>query len=140
MFEPRVLDAMKDAWKEEQLKIYMHRGEYDQAVGVLSAMRYPNVRFEGGEVLEIAAELEEQYPDRILAFYLSGLPRLNQNATRETYARWAKIVAKVRHMWVDVLKAPTKWDTFARQLKAANLRRSAFHEEFAKVVPGWNEL
>jgi len=140
VFEPRVLDAMKDAWKEEQLKIYMHRGEYDQAVGVLSAMHYPNVRFEGGEVLKIAAELEEQYPDRILAFYLSGLPRLNQNATRETYARWAKIVAKVRHVWVDVLTAPAKWATFARQLKAANLRRSAFHEEFAKVVPGWNEL
>jgi len=140
VFEPRVLDAMKEAWNEEQLKIYIHRGESDQAVGVLSGMRYPNIRFEGAEVLRIAAELEEQYPDRILAFYLSGLPRLHQNATRETYARWAKIVGKVRHMWVDVLKAPTKWDTFARQLKAANVRRSAFHEEFAKVVPGWNQL
>jgi hypothetical protein len=140
VFEPRVLDAMKDAWKEEQLKIFMHRGDYDQAVGVLCAMRYPNVRVEGAEVLKIAAALEEKYPDRILTFYLSGLPKLYQNATRETYARWVSIVAKVRHMWVDALKTPTKWDTFARQLKAANLRRSAFQAELAKVVPGWSQL
>ena len=140
VFEPHVLGAMKDAWKEEQLKIFMYRGDYDQAVGVLSAMRYPNARFEVADVLKTAAALEKKYPDRILAFYLSGLPRRYQNATRETYARWANIVAKVRHMWVDVLKAPAKWDTFGRQLKVANLRRSAFQAEFAKIVPEWHQL
>jgi hypothetical protein len=59
---------------------------------------------------------------------------------RETYAQKAKIAQRVRHMWLDVIKTPAKWEAFARQIKAANLKRPAFQEEFAKLLPGWNAM
>ena len=84
--------------------------------------------------------METKYPDKILAFYRLGLGKLNRNATRETYARWAKIAKKIRHMWVDVIKDPQQWAIFAKKAKQANSRRPALQEEFSKAIPGWREL
>ena len=47
---------------------------------------------------------------------------------------------KVRHVWVDVLQQPEKWEAFARPLKLANKNRPAFQEEFTRAVPGWKTL
>jgi hypothetical protein len=58
----------------------------------------------------------------------------------ETYACWAKIANKLRHMWCDVIKDPEQWLAFARKVKQANRRRPAFQAEFAKTIPGWNKL
>jgi hypothetical protein len=139
-FESRMLAATARAWPEERLKIYMHREEYDQAIRVLSTMRYPESRYDGDDSLKIAAQLEERYPDQVLAFYISGLGNLNQNAQRETYAQKARVAQKVRHMWLDVLKRPDKWQAWAKRIKTLNSKRPAFQEEFAKVVPDWNTL
>lgn len=139
-YEPKLLAAVEKAWKEERLKIHMHRGEFDRVMSILSAMRYPDSRYGGEDLLKIAAQLEERYPEQILQFYMSGLGRLDQSMQRETYAQKAKIAQRVRHMWLDVIKAPEKWEAFAKQIKAANLKRPAFQEEFAKAIPGWTEL
>ena len=139
-YEPKMLAAVERARPQERLKVHMHREEYDQAINILSKMRYPDDRFGGDDLLKIAARLEERYPDQILAFYMSGLGKLNQSMQRETYAQKAKIAQKVRYMWLDVIKAPEKWEAFARQVKTANLKRPAFQEEFAKLLPGWNAM
>ena len=139
-YETKVVAALEDARQAERLKIYMHRKEHGRAVDILSAMRHPDTRCGGGDLLKIAVQLETKYPDKVLAFYQSGLRGLNQNATRETYARWAKVVKKLRHMWIDVIKNPEQWTAFARKVKQANHRRPAFQEEFAKAIPGWKTL
>lgn len=139
-FEPRMLAATAQASSEERLKIHMHRQEYDQAIRVLSTLRYPDSRYGGDDPLKIAAQLEEKYPDQVLAFYMSGLGNLNQNAQREIYAHKARVARKVCHMWVDVIKKPDKWEAWAKRVKTLNLRRPAFQDEFAKVVPDWNRL
>ena len=139
-YESQMVAALDDTPKGERLKIHMHRKEYDQAVDILSAMRYPDTRYGDGDLLKTAAQLETKYPEKILAFYRLGLGKLNQNATRETYARWANIAKKIRHMWVDVIKDPQQWATFAKKAKQANCRRPAFQEEFSKAIPGWKEL
>jgi len=140
VYESRVLAAIEGAWRAEQLKIYVHRKDYDRAMTILSTMEYPDDCLGGSEVFRIAAGLEKKYPEQVLAFYLSGLPECPHNPTRKTYARWAQAARRARHMWVDVLGKPTKWETFAKQLKSANLRRPTFQQEFAKVVPGWSQL
>jgi len=140
IYEPRMLAAIGRAWQEEQLKIRMDRGEFDLAVCILSKMRYPYGTYGGGTLLEIAAELETRYPTQILAFYMSGLGSLDQTYPRKTYVSKAVVARKVRHMWIDVLKEPAQWEAFARQVREKNLKRSAFQEEFAKVVPGWDAL
>jgi len=140
VFEARMLAATARASPEERLKICMEREDYGQAVRVLSTMGYPDSRYDGDDSLTIAAQLEERYPDQVLAFYMSGLGNLNQNAQRETYAQKARVAQKVRHMWLDVLKRPDKWQAWAKRIKMLNSKRPAFQEEFAKVVPDWNTL
>ena len=137
-YEPQMLAAVEDAWETERLKIHMTRKEYDRAVAMLSAMRYPDLT--DSDILRVARQLEKKYPDKILAFYMSGLGNLDRSCQRKTYTRKAKVALKVRHIWLDVIKEPAKWESFARKVKAANLRRPAFQQEFARAIPDWQTL
>jgi len=138
--EPKILAQLDHAWASEQLKILMHRKEYEQAVSVLLKEKYPSYAWESADELRTAKQLETRFPEQILTYYLTGLGNLKSNATRKGYAERAKVMLKVRHMLVDVLKDESRWKTFAGKVKHDNLRRPAFQEEFAKVVPGWREL
>ena len=139
-YEPRLLKELKKAWDVERLKIHIFRKEYDKAITLLTKTRYPETRYGESETLKIATKLEQKYPEEILSFYMSGLGNLNYTFDRKTYAGKALVMAKVRHMWVDVMKTPEKWENFGRKVKEMNLKRTAFQEEFAKVLPGWKNL
>lgn len=139
-YEARILKKLEKAWEDERLKIHMVRKEYGQAIKILTRTRYPDTRFGGNDVLKVAAKLEGKYPEDILAFYISGLGNLNRSHTRKTYAERAAVMVKVRHMWVDVMGTPERWDKFAKEVKNANQKRPAFQEEFARMLPGWKGL
>ncbi len=140
LFEPKIVLQLKQAGRSERLKIRMHRREYDQAVALLSKGRYPMSAWDGDYEIQVAKKLEKDYPEEILKYYLSGLGHLNRNDQRKEYARKAKVMAKVRHVLVEVLDDKPRWEKFARKVKQDNLRRSAFQQEFADAVPGWREL
>jgi hypothetical protein len=76
----------------------------------------------------------------ILAFYISGIGNLNRSQTRKIYAEKAEVMVRVRHMWVDVMGTPDRWDKFAKKVKIANQKRPAFQEEFGRKLPGWKSL
>jgi len=139
-YEPRLLKELDKAWDAERLKIYLYRKEYDQAMTLLKKSRYPDTSYGESEILKTAAKLEQMYPVEILSFYMTGLGNLNYSFDRKTYARRALVVAKLRHMWVDVMKTPEKWEKFGRKVKEMNLKRPAFQEVFSKVLPGWESL
>ncbi len=140
LYETKILEKMDAAWVSEQLKIYMHRKEYKQAVGILAEEKYPTHSWDGTEELKAAKKLESRFPEMILKYYLSGLGNLNMNATRKEYARKAKVMAKVRHMYVDIMNNDEQWQAFASKVKNSNIRRPAFQEEFSRAVPGWNNI
>ena len=139
-FEPNVLAHLKDAWRTEQLKIRMHRKEYDEAVAILTKGRYPTMDWDAGGEIQTAKKLEKRYPEKILKYYLSGLGNLTVNATRKEYARRANVMTKVRRLFVEVIGDETRWEKFAAKVKQDNIRRPAFQQEFARVLPGWREL
>jgi hypothetical protein len=139
-YEQDILQCLNRAWDTEKLKIFMHRKEYDKALAILLKTRYPHNSFCSKYELLTAAKLETRFPDKILGFYLSGLGNLNHSLTRKEYARKAKRMKKVRHMYVDIMNTPKKWIRFARKVKLDNKRRPAFQEEFGKAVPGWEAL
>jgi len=105
LYEKKILEKLDTAWVSEQLKIYMHRKEYEQAVGILAEERYPTQSWDGTEELKAAKKLEKRFPEIILKYYLSGLGNLNMNTTRKEYARKAKVMTKIRHMYIDITNA-----------------------------------
>ncbi len=139
-YEPKLIERLDGAWTSERLKILMHRKEFEKALAVLLKEKYPSRTWDSGDELRTAKQLETRFPDQILTYYVSGLGNLNINSTRKEYAERAKVMLKVRHMLVDILKDGNRWKAFAGKVRRDNLRRPAFQEEFAKVIPGWREL
>jgi hypothetical protein len=139
-FEAGILARLESAWSQEKLKILMYRREYEQAVAVLTKGRHTLQAWDGSEELKVAEQLERLFPEEILRYYISGLGNMNVNATRKEYARQAKVMAKIRRVYLDILKSEERWRDFAGKIKQENLRRPALQEEFARVMPGWREL
>jgi hypothetical protein len=139
-YEAKILARLKGAWDTEQLRIHMHRKEYAAAAAVLTKGRYPLSARDSDYQIQTAKRLERRFPEEILKYYLSGLGNLKTNAVRKEYARKAQVMTKIRRLLVEVLRDKERWRTFAIKVKQDNLKRPAFQEEFAKVVPGWREL
>lgn len=139
-YETKILTQLENAGKTEQLRIRMHRKEYEAAAALLSRGRYPFNAWESAYELLAAKRLETRYPEAILKYYLSGLGNLKTNAPRKDYARKAQVMSKIHRVLIDVLRDPSRWRDFAVKVKKDNIKRPAFQEEFAKAVPGWQTL
>lgn len=139
-YEPGVLERLPKSRRDERLKIYMHRKEYDQALSLLRETGPPDLRYGGGYILSVAGMLEKRFPEEILAFYKSGLDNMNRSLPRKQYALKAKMMARVRHVYIDIMKTPKEWTDFAGCVKLDNAGRPAFQEEFARAVPGWKDV
>jgi hypothetical protein len=139
-YEAKILARLENARDTEQLRIRMHRKEYEEAVAVLTRGRYPLYAWDSDYELQTARRLEGRYPEAILKYYLSGLGNLKTNATRKEYTRKAQAMKKVHHLLVDVLSDASRWRDFALKVKKENIKRPAFQEEFTKAVPGWQAL
>jgi len=139
-YEAKILARLENARDKEQLRIRMHRKEYEEAVAVLTRGRYPLYAWDSAYQLQTAKRLEGRYPEAILKYYLSGLGNLKTNAPRKEYTRKAQIMKKVHHLLVDVLSDASRWRDFAFKVKKDNIKRPAFQEEFTKAVPGWQAL
>ena len=139
-YEAKILARLENAGVTEQLRIRMHRKEYEEATDVLSRSRYPLYAWNSNYELRTAKRLETRYPEAILKYYLSGLGNLKTNASRKDYARKAQVMSKVHHVMVKVLRDPSRWRDFALKVKKDNAKRPAFQEEFTKAVPGWQAL
>lgn len=139
-YEAKILTCLKSAWNTEQLRIRMHRKEYDEAVAVLNGSRYPGHTWNSAYALQTARQLESRYPEEIIKYYLSGPGNLNASTQRKEYARQAQVMSKINRVLVDALHDAPRWRDFALKAKQDNIKRPAFQDEFAKVVPGWKAL
>jgi hypothetical protein len=139
-YESDVLKKLGQAWGHDKLKIYMYRQEYGQVLATLLKASHPYSSYSNAYELEVAAKLEDRFPEKILGYYQSLLGNLNSNFPRKDYAAKAKMMKKVRHMYVDVLHTPEPWIKFARQVKLDNKTRPAFQEEMKKAVVGWDVI
>jgi hypothetical protein len=139
-YEAKILARLENAWDTEQLRIRMHRKEYEEAVAVLTRSLYPLYAWDSDYELQTARRLEGRFPETILKYYLSGLGNLKTNAPRKEYTRKAQAMKKVHHVLVDVLRDAPRWRDFAIEVKQDNIKSPAFQEEFANAVPGWQAL
>ncbi|MEW7979074.1 MAG: hypothetical protein AB2813_04530 [Candidatus Sedimenticola endophacoides] len=70
-YEAKILARLENAWDTEQLRIRMHRKEYEEAGAVLTRSRYPLYAWDSSYELQTARRLEDRYPEAILRYYLS---------------------------------------------------------------------
>ncbi len=138
--EAKLLSQLKTARSIEQIKIHMFRKEYADAMSVLTKGRYPYLAWDSDYEVKTAKKFEPLYPEEILKYYASGLGNMKTNAVRKEYARKAKLMSKIRRVLVDVLQDKARWQIFAGKIKKDNIKRPAFQDEFAKVLPDWTEL
>ena len=118
----------------------MESQEYKEAVTIVLKGKYREDAWDLDHGLSMLEQLGTLFPEEILKYYLSGLDKMNNNATRKEYTRTAKMMLKVSHMYLDIMKDEGRWRALATKVKRENLLRPAFQEEFAKVVPGWRNL
>ncbi len=140
LFESKIVEQLAASWPAEHLGIRMAREEYEKALAILLKENYCSYADDSCAELQAAKQLEQRFPEQILAYYLSGLGNLNSNSQRKEYARQAEIMVKVRNMLLNVIKDEARWKVFASKVKGDNLRRPAFQEEFGSVIAGWEEL
>lgn len=139
-FEPKVLGKLNGTWGTEQLKILMHRKEYDKAVALLVRRQYPQFSWHETDELRVAKKLEKHYPEEVLTYYLSGLGNLKSKAPRKEYARKARVMVKIRHLMIEVMGDEARWRTFACGISKDNIKRPALQQEFAAALPDWQGL
>lgn len=138
-YEPQLVEMLKKNLNIQAVKIHMHRQEYDAALKYFT--KPPRMTCYGiYEVFSVAKDLEGRYPQQILEFYKSSIGNINVSTSRKIYSQNAVAVARVRRVLVDVMKKPDKWKTFALPIKLNNMKRPAFQDEFAKVIPDWDNL
>ncbi len=137
-YENKLLETLDRTGISERLNILMHRKEYEKALAEL--LKEKNAYLDSSVLMRTAELLESRFPDSILTYYLSRFNRLKSETARKGYIARAQVMLKIRRILVDILKDENRWMKFAEKIKAENLRRPAFQEEFARIVPGWREL
>jgi|GEM_PF-6161115 len=80
------------------------------------------------------------YPKEIVKFYIDYLGDLDSAKDRKQYAAQVKIAVKIKNTYENILKAPEKWNEFARNIKCKNKNKPAFQQEFSKVIKNWKEI
>jgi hypothetical protein len=125
-YETKILAKLENAWETEQLRIRMHRKEYEEAVSVLTRSRYPLYAWDSAYELQTAKRLEGRYPEAIFKFYLSGLRNLKTNAPRKEYTRKAQVMKKVHHVLVTVLRDARRLARLRHQSQTGQHQTSGF--------------
>lgn len=141
-YEPRVLKLLSDAPAVVQIDILLERKQLQSAVELFSECSYPSDGYRLGDsrLLKLAEMLQKEFPEQILKFYCSGLRDIDITAPRKKYAEQAEILAKVRHLMLQVMDDRQRWEKLAGKIKRENHNKPAFQQEFALVIPDWDQL
>ena len=138
LYEKKLLQNASRIRSSELLDIFMDRKEYDQALETLLKTNYSD--WDSDRVLQAARQLETRFPDKVLAYHLSGFNGISRESTRKGYAARARMLLNIRRILLDVLKDDARWKQFAGRFKKENRNRPALQEEFGSVISDWPDL
>ena len=82
---------------------------------------------------EFAAKLEEDFPERIIEYYWQSAYRNIPGGNRGTYRIAAGYLAKVKHIYINLLKDESGWKNRFFELKVEFKNRPAFLDEVRKL-------
>ena len=82
---------------------------------------------------EFANKLEEEFPEKIIEYYWQSAYRHIPGGNRNTYRIVAGYLAKVKHIYINLLKDESRWKKRFSDLKAEFKNRPAFLDEVRKL-------
>jgi hypothetical protein len=82
---------------------------------------------------EFAAKLEEDFPEKIIEYYWQSAYRNIPGGNRNTYRIAAGYLAKVKHIYINLLKDDSRWEKRFSELKAEFKNRPAFLDEVREL-------
>ncbi len=82
---------------------------------------------------EFAAKLEEDFPEKIIAYYWQSAYRNIPGGNRKTYRIAAGYLAKVKNIYINLLKDESRWEKRFSDLKSEFKNRPAFLDEVRKL-------
>ena len=131
--EKNMLDRLFEYYKAE--------GNYEKAKEALlkayKIMRYGNYYAEYKKMKndfdEFAAKLEEDFPEKIIEYYWQSTYRNIPGGNRGTYRIAAGYLAKVKRIYVNLLKDESGWKKRFSELKVEFKNRPAFLDEVRKL-------
>ena len=82
---------------------------------------------------EFAAKLEEDFPEKIIEYFWQSAYRNIPGGNRKTYRIAAGYLAKVKHIYINLLKDESRWGKRFFELKAEFKNRPAFLDEVREL-------
>lgn len=136
--EPKIIQEIREKDLEDYLRICLDKNMKKEVVSILinPPKKQSHIRF-GFETEynfdEFANRLEEDFPERIIDYYWQKAYRNIPGGTRKTYYIAARYLAKVKHVYINILKDESRWEKRFSDLKAEFKNRPAFLDEVKRL-------
>ena len=85
------------------------------------------------EVDKFAAELKDEFPEKVIEYYWQKGYSNIQGGNRKTYRVAKTYIEKVKEIYIGILHDKSVWDERFKSLKAEFKSRPAFREEISKL-------
>jgi len=129
--EPKVFGEIKDKNIKEYLRICLDKNMKKDVVDIIISS--PSPRHIMGLILEndfddFADNLKEEYPEKIIEYYMQKAYGKTKGGSRKTYGTAARYLTKVKDIYDEILKDEMKWKERFSGFKAEFKNRPAFLE------------
>jgi hypothetical protein len=138
-YEPDILKRLNTQSIYTRFPILWHRQEKQAALEALLEVS-EGTYFPDNTMLQYAKILEADYPEALLSFYQGFVNDERLSTGRPAYKKKAQLTVRIRKLYLEQLDQVKAWEQYRRTLKARNLRRVSFQEEFAACIPDWKHL
>ncbi len=126
--EPQLLSSIKDRDAESYMRICLQKGRkrdvYDAIIAKSSF--YNDYAF-------FADQLKYDFPEQIIAYYLSWATRLIEGGGRSSYAQSVRYWTAIKEIYVDILHDSARWEKELADIRERYKKRRAFLEEIAAL-------
>ncbi|MEA2052243.1 MAG: hypothetical protein U9O90_05415 [Euryarchaeota archaeon] len=130
--EPKIFNDIKEKDICDYLRICLDKNMKDAVLHtILKPPEYQWIM--KNEFDEFAAKLEEDFPEKIIAYYWQSAYRNIPGGNRNTYRIAAGYLAKVKHIYINLLKDESRWGKRFSELKAEFKNRPAFLDEVREL-------
>lgn len=136
--EPKILQEIREKDPEDFLRICLDKGMKKEALRILlnPPKKQSSFRFGFEEEYDFdgfANQLKEDFPEDIIKYYWQKAYSNISGGNRDTYHIAANYLAKVKEIYINLLKDENTWNQRFASLKVEFRKRRAFLEEVSRL-------